>query len=124
MAEARLLSHEELLAHAIARCSRGASGVGAAFDRDLTERGRDEACRWRFLMVDETGHFAYVEFLVIRISYGTSFLTEPLEDAVEHFVACSYPAEARLAGLVAESEASQEPIVLPLAERYREPVGL
>jgi hypothetical protein len=121
MAEATLLSHEELLAHATARCSRGGSGVGAAYDRDLTERDRDEARRWRFLVVDETGRFAYVEFLATRIPYSASFLTEPLEEAVEHFVSRSYPAEPRLAALVA---VSQEPIVLPLTERYREPVGL
>jgi hypothetical protein len=112
-------SHEELLAYAAERCRCGSHEVGAAYDRDLTERGRDEARRWRFLVVDAAGRWAYVDFLATRVSYSASLTIELLEHAVEHFVGCRYPSEARLAGLRIESAESEGPIALPLDDRYR-----
>jgi hypothetical protein len=111
--------NEELLAYATGRCERAGAEIGAAFDRDLTEPDRDEARRWRFLIVDRVGGAEYVEFLATRIGRGVLLPVEPLEDAVEHFVVCGYPAEGRLAALKADSEGLTDPIVLPLAERHR-----
>jgi hypothetical protein len=112
-------THQELLSHATDRLRSGGFEVGAAFERDLTGPDRDEARVWRFLVVVPGGDSAYVEFLATRIPYGVRPAVEPLEGAVEHFVACNYPAEARLATLRADSEGSVEPIVLPLAGRRR-----
>lgn len=112
-------SHEELLAYAAERCRRGSYEVGAAYERDLTERDRDEARRWRFLVVDPAGRWAYVDFLATRVPYSASLAIEMLEDAVEHFGGCRYPSEARLAGLRVESAESEGPIALPLQERHR-----
>jgi hypothetical protein len=115
----QLMTHEELLSHATGRCERGSAEVGAAFDRDQTERDRDRACRWRFLIVDRGGASEYLEFVSTGIDPGVELLVEPLEDAVEHFVANTYPAEACLAILKFESDNREDPIVLPLPERYR-----
>jgi hypothetical protein len=119
----RLLTHPELQAHASERCGRGQTEVGAAYDRDCTEASRDRARRWRFLIVDGSQRSEYVELVATHIDPRVSFLVEPLEEAVEHFVASNYPADVRLAALKLESEHLEEPISLPLAERFRSPAS-
>lgn len=111
--------HDELLTHATNRRPHYPGGVGAAFARDVTERDRDEARRWRFLVVDELGRWAYVDFVVTRVGYAENFNVEPIEEAVEHFISYRYAPEDRLASLVTETEQVDDPIGLPLDKRYR-----
>lgn len=115
--------HNELMAYATGRCPQHVGGIGAAFVRDVTENDRDEARRWRFLIVDEEGAWAYVDFVATRIGYKEDFLVNPVEDAVEDFISCRYAPENRLASLLAEAKGFADPIRLPLAARHRVPPG-
>lgn len=92
-------AHNDLLRYLNQRVS--ATGVGAAFVEDITEPGRDGARRWRFLVVDQVGHWAYVDFLAMSVARTANLIAGPLENAVERFIASNYPCESRLESLVA-----------------------
>lgn len=105
-------SHDDLLRHAIHRASH--VGVGAAFVDDITEPGRDSARRWRFLIGDPAGRWAYVDFLALRIARSADLLVAPLERAVERFAANNYPCETRMESLVTDHARHEEGLPLHL----------
>lgn len=117
-------NHEDLLAYAQSRCPEWLGGIGVAYVADATERGRDEARRWTFLLVNTAGAWAYVDFVATRIGYSQAFVTEPLEVAVENFVSYRYEPEHRLAELIAEAEQAEDPLHLPLDDRHRVPASV
>lgn len=92
-------------------------GVGAAFADDITERGRDFARRWQFLVADTSGRWAYVDFLAVRIARSANLLVTPLERAVERFVLNNYPHETRVESLVADHVRHDEGLPLHLRRR-------
>lgn len=92
-------AHNDLLRYLNQRIST--TGVGAAFVEDITERGRDGARRWRFLVGDQAGQWAYVDFLAMSVARTANLVAGPLENAVERFIASNYPCESRLESLVA-----------------------
>lgn len=108
-------SHDDLLHHAKQRAY--AMGVGAAFSRDITEPGRDSARRWRFLVADPAGRWAYVDFLALHITRGADLLVTPLERAVERFVANNYPRETRMESLLADHARYKEGLLIRLRQR-------
>jgi hypothetical protein len=114
-------THNELLAYATGRCPQHVGGIGAAFAKDVTENDRDEARRWRFLIVNEKGTWAYVDFVATRVGCKEDLLVNPVEEAVETFISCRYARENRLASLLAEAKGLVDPIRLPLAARHRVP---
>ena len=113
------MTHEQLFAHAAERSRCGSADVGAAFARECTAPGRDRSRQLRFLVADRDGGSEYVDFLLTGIGLSVSLSVEPLERSVEHFIACNFSAEARLAALGRERDAGAEPIALPLTPRHR-----